>query len=56
MKFYKKYIKIAASSCFKSVYYNDGVNEELYCGQYTKSWSNEEIKSDVLKELRNRFS
>lgn len=56
MKFYKKYINIVVGSCFKSVYYNDYVNEELYCGNYTKSWSNEEIKNDVLKELRRRFS
>lgn len=56
MKFYKKYIKIETKGAFRTAYYEDCKNESIYCGTYTKSYSTEEIKKDVLKELRQRFA
>lgn len=54
-KFYKKYVQIESKSCFKEVYYNDG-ELNLYCGSFTKSWTNTEIKNEVIEELEKRFS
>lgn len=54
MKAYKKNVIIEKKGSLKIAYYLlDG--EYIYCGQYTKSWTDAEIKEDVKKEIEKRF-
>lgn len=54
MKAYKKNVIIEKKGSLKVAYYLlDG--EYIYCGQYTKSWADAEIKEDVKKEIEKRF-
>ncbi len=51
MKYYKKYITIKKGASFKYAYYNDGCFD-IYCGSYTMSYTNKEIKQDVIDNLK----
>lgn len=46
---HKQMIQIVLKGSFKNVYYCD-----IYCGQYSKSFTSTEIKEDVYNELKER--
>ena len=57
-RFYKKYVYIEKVGNIYKAYYNDCSEEfsDMYCGQYSKSYTRAEIKEDVVKNLTERFS
>lgn len=48
MRLYKKYVIIEKTGSFKTAYYLfEG--ELIICGTYTRSWTDAEIKQDVVE-------
>lgn len=54
MKAYKKNVRIEKNGSFKKAYYKMD-DYELYCGTYMKSYTDSEIKDEVVKEISKRF-
>lgn len=54
MRAYKKNVKIEKIGSFKKAYYNMN-GDEIYCGTYMKSYTDSEIKEEIVKEISKRF-
>lgn len=54
MKAFKKYV-IIEKGLWKKAYYLLNNGEMIYCNKYSNSWTDKEIKEDVIKEMEARF-